>query len=91
MQIAKRMAAVMAVVSLMAGTGLQAAAVSSANRLAISVNANVAAPAGARVGAKRGKESKILGIPLLLVAALGVAATAVVVTQVADNNHSDSP
>ena len=91
MQIAKRMAAVMAMVSLMTGTGLQAAAVSSsANRLAI--GSNVAAPAGARVGAKHGKESKaFLGIPILLAAALGVAAAAVVVTQVADNNHSDSP
>jgi len=46
---------------------------------------------GVRVGAKSRSGSHILGLPVLLVAALGVAATAAVIVVATDNKKSTSP
>lgn len=85
--------AVAGIMATMMIAGSAQAATPAPSVLSLSNAANVQVPAGARIGAKRGKsESKaaVLGLPVLAVVA-GAAAVTVGVVAIASGGNSDSP
>lgn len=87
MSVQKIVTAVAAAFAMVATPAIAAQSASPAASLSLA-NSPAVSLSHARVGAKRGKESKIFGLPILL--ALGLVAAVVTVTVVASSNSSSN-